>query len=277
MPPFRWDLVTPDQLGSLLDGVDEPDLWFLDELVACAGKVLARGGDARLAFVGRSLDSMFDLLSGAVPDRVVRLPLSFARWERGAGGWHRPPLTPVQVAKARASLAECGLTPASLARRPVTFVDVVSEGTTFGELFTLLDNWIAETREPWAVIRRHLRFVGVTRWQKTSPNTWRWHQHAEWTARLPARSVVNVSLPWVWGWFADQQTKLTRSFRPAEWTTPGDGPGRDEKTRAALAEAVALVRYGRSREGRRAIARAIDGEPGLRESWLRSLVTDLVR
>jgi hypothetical protein len=31
--PFRWDLVTPDRLGSLLDGCAESDLWFLDELV----------------------------------------------------------------------------------------------------------------------------------------------------------------------------------------------------------------------------------------------------
>ena len=39
--PFRWDLVTPDQLGSLLAGTSDPDLWFLDDLVECAGKVLA--------------------------------------------------------------------------------------------------------------------------------------------------------------------------------------------------------------------------------------------
>jgi hypothetical protein len=82
--PFRWDLVTPDQLGSLLVGTATPDLWFLDELVACAGKVLARSGNGDLVFVGRSLDSMFDLLSGALADlagqRLLRrLPLSFQR------------------------------------------------------------------------------------------------------------------------------------------------------------------------------------------------------
>ena len=45
--PFRsgGDLASPDQLGSLLTGAGEPDLWFLDSLVACAGKVVARGGD----------------------------------------------------------------------------------------------------------------------------------------------------------------------------------------------------------------------------------------
>jgi hypothetical protein len=269
VPPFRWDLVTPDQLGSLLDGVNEPNLWFLDELVVCAGKVLARSGNGRLVFVGRSLDSMFDLLSGAVPDRVARLPISFARRE--------PSLTPEQVNRAREMLTELDLAPAALARRPVTFVDVVHRGSTFGELFTLLDDWIGEVREPWPVIRRHLRFVGVTSRQKTSPNTWRWQQHAEWTSRLPASSVVNVSLPYYmeWHYFGDLQTKLTRSFTPADWLADDDGPNRDERTRQALAEAVALVRYGRSREGRQAVARAVQGEPALREPWLRKLVGDL--
>lgn len=50
--PFRWDLVSPDQLGLLLAGAGEPDLWFLDSLVACAGKVVARGSDGDLFFVG---------------------------------------------------------------------------------------------------------------------------------------------------------------------------------------------------------------------------------
>jgi hypothetical protein len=266
VPPFRWDLVTPDQLGSLLDDVEEPRLWFLDELVACAGKVLARGGDARLVFVGRSLDSMFDLLSGAMPDRVTRLPLSLAG------------LTEAHTPKAREVLIEHGLTPSALAREAITFVDVVSQGSTFSRLFSLFDNWIVDTREPWDVIRRHLRFVGITWATKTSPDTWRWQQHAEWTGRLPARAVVNVSMrDVVWSHVADHQAKLTRSFRPSAWFADEDGPDRGERTRQALAEAVALVAYGRSRDGRRAIARATDGEPALRESWLRGVVAGLVR
>jgi hypothetical protein len=152
----------------------------------------------------------------------------------------------------------------------------VARGSTFGDLFDLLDRWIDETREPWTVVRRQLRFVGVTWQKKTSPNTWRWQQHAEWTSRLPARAVVNVSLPYpVWTYFGDHQTKLTRSFRPADWLAEDAGPNRDERTRQALAEAVALVRYGRSKGGRRAIARATEDEPAWRETWLRSLVNEL--
>jgi hypothetical protein len=50
--PFRWDLVRPDQLGSMLDGVEAPALSFLDELVDCAARVLAQCGDGDLYFVG---------------------------------------------------------------------------------------------------------------------------------------------------------------------------------------------------------------------------------
>ena len=66
--PFRWDLVTPDQLGSMLAGTTKPDLWFIDDLVQCTGKALARSANGDLVFVGRSLDSMFDLLQGALAD-----------------------------------------------------------------------------------------------------------------------------------------------------------------------------------------------------------------
>lgn len=284
--PFRWDLVRPDQLGSMLAGAPEPALWFVDDLAECAGKVLARSGNGDLLFVGRSLDSMFDLLSGALAgisteQRLARLPFSFQRRAvmlNGPRKWHVPALSAQQRTAARRVLTDLDLTPRALARRrrPVTFVDVVYEGSTFTELFDLLDDWIVESREPWDVIRRKLRFLGVTRRQKTSPNTWRWQQHAEWTRRLPAGSVVNVSLhPFVWSYFGDHQTKLTRSFRPDQWLSPDHGPDRDDKTRQALAEAVALVRYGLSPVGRRALAAAINQEPALAQPWLRSLVRQL--
>lgn len=252
----------------MLDGALAPEVGYLTELCRCAGKVLARGGNGDLVFVGRSLDSMFDLLGGALEGtghRLARLPLSF---------WRGYDYSRAHVLRAREILADLGITPASLARRarPVTFVDVVSSGSTFRSLFTLLHDWITEERETWPVIRRKLRFVGVTSESKTSPNTFRWQQHADWTLRLPAASVVNVSLDRpTWSYFADRQRKLTKSFGPRRWI---DGPAeidRDDKTRQALAEAVRLVELGRAREVRRMIARAMEGEPALAEAWLRTL------
>ncbi len=263
--PFRWDLVSPDNLGTLLDGAPAPSAWYVFELITCAGKVLARSGDGDLYFVGRSLDSMHDLLSGALPDRVHRLPLSFAGR-----------LTVPHRRRARAFLAAVGLTPHALARRrrPVTFVDVVHSGSTFTALFGVLHEWIRESGEPWPVIRRKLRFVGVTLRTATSPNTFRWQQHAAWTRLLPASAVVNVSLDrWVWYYLGDWQFKLTRSFRPVQWFAEPDGPARDKRLAASLAEAVALVRMGRSPEGRAALVRAMDASHG--DAWLRALAVQL--
>jgi hypothetical protein len=169
--PFRWDLVTPDQLGSLLDGVAPPDLWFLEDLVACAGKVLARSRNGDLFFVGRSLDSMFDLLGGVLAgsigdQRLHRVPVSFQRPAVSSGRrWRRRPLTSAEQAQGRRFLATVRLTPHALARRdrPAVLVDVVDGGATFTELFILLRDWIEQERQPWPVIRRKLRFVGVTR------------------------------------------------------------------------------------------------------------------
>ena len=271
--PYRWDLVTPDQLGTLLDGQPEPSLGFADELTVAAGKVVARSGGGELFFVGRSADSMFDLLSGAFSgtDHEARLHrLAFS----GRFG-----LTGADRANTRGILGDAGLTPQSLARghRPVALVDLVAEGGTFGNLFQVLRDWIADEREAWSVIRRKLRFVGITGRRPTSPNTWRWQQAADWPGQLPARNVTGVTIDErTWQYFAAQQVKLTRSFTPKMWTADEpDGPRHDELTRAALAEAVALVTHGRRRETRSLVARTIAGEPAYAESWSRTLIGQL--
>ncbi|KRB73182.1 hypothetical protein ASE01_20695 [Nocardioides sp. Root190] len=167
----------------------------------------------------------------------------------------------------------------ALVRRssPLTFVDVAHTGGTFGDLYELIRDWVAEDRAPWSVARTKVRFVGVTSRKKTSPNTVRWAQQQLWTSELPARSVLSVSLePQVWSYFGDHQVKLTRSWAPSWWLAEQGGPGRDERTRTALAEAVAIVAYGRGRDGRQRIANAMAGEPALAESWLRRLRSALL-
>ena len=134
--PFRWDLARREQLGRLVEGRDghQSDLTGLEE---CAAKVLARSDDADMWFVGRSADSVFDYLSGALlgtsyADRLHLLPFSL-RWGRGD-------LTAYQVKRFRINLRSLGLDPDRLARRrrPVAFVDLVDRGGTYGNLFALL-------------------------------------------------------------------------------------------------------------------------------------------
>lgn len=276
--PFRWDLIAPDNVGTLLDGTPPPDrLWFGEALATCTGRVLARCGDGDLVFVGRSLDSMFDLLGGALEhtdwsDRLRRLPVSFA------GTW--PRMSAAETRQVRRLLTELGLDPHRLARRgrPVTFVDVVCRGGTFDQLFGVLRPWIEQSREPWSVIRRKLRFIGVTIRQKASPNTFRWQQHTRdrWAASLPARATQSVSLDgWVWSYFGDQQAKTMPSFRSDAWFDGRPGAWRSETAQKALAEAFAVVDFGRSQPTRAMIVRAMSREPALAEPWLRSLVVQL--
>lgn len=273
--PFRWDVVRPDQVGTLLDNTPKPHLWFLDDLTTCTGKVLARSGNGELHFVGRSLDSMHDLLGGALEntswhDRVHQLPLSL----KPRHGFGRR-----DVQLLRENLAATGITPHSLARgtRPTVFVDLVFEGDTFTELYFQLRQWIDEEREAWQVIRRKLRFLGVTQRQPIRPDAWRWQEDVDWPRELPAAAVRNVSLTrTVWSYFGDDQPKLTPSFPRQRWTdetvrTPDHG----KPTRRALAEAFALVAAGRSPEVRERLVRTIASEPAIGGPWLRALVTEL--
>jgi hypothetical protein len=96
--------------------------------------VLAFAGDSDLVFVGRSPESLFDLLSGFLEGtsragRASLLNLSL-KWTR--------PSRELEVAVAP-YLDGLGLSPAALARRPrpVAFVDVVRMGTAFERLVAL--------------------------------------------------------------------------------------------------------------------------------------------
>jgi hypothetical protein len=272
-PPFRWDLVTPDQLGSLAAAREPVRFPYPQDLIVAAGKVVARSGGGDLFFVGRSPDSLFDLLGGALEGtgharRLHRLAFSGRR-----------PMSPAEVRAAREILGAHGVAPQALARshRPVAMIDLVSEGGTFTNLYGVLRDWIEAEREPWNVIRRKLRFVGLTERRASSPNAYRWQQDLEWPATLPARSVGSVSIePELWRYLGDQQIKLTRSFGPERWTAEEpDGPQHDERTRAALGEAIGLVCLGREKSCRSLLVRTMAAEPAYAESWLRTLVREL--
>ncbi|HKN55145.1 MAG TPA: hypothetical protein VJX66_21805 [Amycolatopsis sp.] len=271
--PYRWDLVRPDQLGTLLEGTEVPELWFLDALIECAAKVLARSGGGRLHFVGRSADSMYDFLTGALEHtdwrtRVSRLPMSMT------GVRFDGPT----VALLRANLAAAGLSPEQLARGrgPIAFVDLVYSGNTFTQLYHQLRTWVADERVSWDVVRTKLRFVGITERERTGPNTWRWQQAAGWPAELPANAVRDVSLDREhWSYLGDHQRKLSPSFKRKHWSGEPERLRRDKKTRHALAQALALVAAGRDRRNRELLARHLRNEPMSGERAVRTLLTQL--
>ncbi|HEY1179011.1 MAG TPA: hypothetical protein VGF17_22895 [Phytomonospora sp.] len=270
--PFRWDLTRPDRLGELPAG--EP-VWA-GEITACAAKVLARAGDADLYFVGRSGDSVHDVLAGALratswQGRVRRLPVSL--WDYALyGGPERRRL--------REILAATLPSPADMARgRDLAFADIVSSGATYAALFAAVEHWIADERANWPVIRRKLRFVGLTSEGRTSPKAWRWWQHADWTNRLPAGAVVNVSLDRrVYGYLADRQPKTAPSHSAFRWWDERvTAPARDADSRDGLALAREYTAYGALPSTRAALARGIEAEPAMREAWARRLAGELRR
>lgn len=274
--PFRWSLsryagAAEARLGALTDGTGPAGLWHLPALTECTGKVLARSHAADLCFVGRSLDSMYDLLTGALedaawPGRLIRLPVSL------------PSRGEPQRGRFREHLAAAGLEPYALARRsrPLAVVDVVDSGATFDAVHGEVASWIAESREPWAVVRRKLRYVGVTIRGTTSPNHWRWQQSPEsapWVRTLPAGHVVNVSLPVrEWSWYGNDQPKLQGSFPATRWFDEDAAtPWHHAHLPEALTESLALVAAGRTRAVREGLVRTMAAEPAFADRAVRAL------
>src|SRR4029453_11651030 len=99
-----------------------------DRLLRCAASVMRAGGDSDFVFVGRSLESVYDLLSGALSrtswyDRVQLLQLSLRdHWPEEFHQRH-----PDRATSLLRYFHTCQLTPQQIMERPrpVVFVDVV--------------------------------------------------------------------------------------------------------------------------------------------------------
>ncbi|MEV0645876.1 hypothetical protein AB0I28_11500 [Phytomonospora sp. NPDC050363] len=274
--PFRWDLARPDRLGPLVPpNTGRPLLWAA-ELAACAAKVLARAGDAELYFVGRSADSVHDILRGALRNtswhgRVRRLPVSLDSYDR---------YTDAERRRLREILAATLPSPAGMASgRDLAFVDIVAEGRTYESLFRAVEGWVGAERGNWPVIRRGLRFLGLTEELHTSPKTWRWWQHAEWTRRLAPGAIVNVSIDsHLFHYLGGRQSKTAPSFRVSRWWDESVArPSREGEALLGLTLAAGYTEFGALASTRAALARGIEAEPAVREGWARRLAGELRR
>jgi len=277
--PARWDVPAGEQLGTV-PLPPEPGrhglLAFQSELTACAAKVVARSGGGPIYFPGRSCDSVRDALKVWLADTGLAdaprlLPFSISGLDR---------LTPAEVRQWRINVAAHGLTPAALARarHQIALCDLVWAGRTSAFFFGALRAWADDEREPWSVIRRKLRFVGIVKQAKSSPNTWRWNQAATWTEQLPHSQVSSVVVPIpVWSYLGDQQTKLTRPFTRHRWfdVEGAEQRERTEPTRRALAEAESWVRYLWSLQAKHAFIKELTEQREVREPWLRALMSEL--
>lgn len=280
-PPFRWNLSSQHYLGTLIEGEVAPAYrGFMNQLLPCCSRVTAFAGDADLVFVGRSAESIFDHLSGLLSDtswaeRLTLLQFSMRFTQQSVIRLEHPEALPGM----RSYLETISLDPSQLALRPrpVTFVDLVASGATFGNLVGLLHAWSKEINVEWKQVSRKIRLVGIVRKKKNSPNTWRWQQHADWRPLLSSRAIKNVSIPpEMWYYLGNDQCKVTRTYPPAYWGHEENAqPYYGQEQLMALRLAFKLFQRGQTKERRKQFAALLVQESTFKEVWLRNLVNEL--
>jgi hypothetical protein len=278
--PFRWDITKREQLGRLVDGPRAKTYpGFFEHLQACCSRVIAFCDDSDLVFVGRSPESIFDHLSGLLADtswasRCSLLNISM-RVSPAEIRHHRPRA----IFAVREQFDSLGLSPLQIIARdqPVALVDLVWYGRTLGSITQLLVDWVRELHGDEAALREKLRFVGITPKKKTSPETWRWQQHVEWTQDFRTRRIKNVSIPLtLYVFLLAAQPKVAQTNPPWRWGDEAMAePLRDEENLQALRLALHLYETGCERDTRLEFATRLSAEPAMKHAWFRSLIIEL--
>lgn len=275
--PFRWNLEQRSTLGTLVDGPFQPlDPVFLDEVTRCCARIVAFSHNSDLFFVGRSPENFFDHLSGLLLDstwaprpHLLHFSLREDAQDVGTQAWNA----------LRAYFTAVGLNPEQLAsrERPVTFVDLVASGGTFGNIVQFLHRWSKDVNEDWNAVRRKIRLLGITIQQPTSPKTWRWQQHAEWVTLVEHQSIKNITIPLpLWDRLGNRQEKVTVSYTPTRWGSKEAAfPRTNLGSVEALKRALQLFDLGRSKECRQAFTRHLSQEKAMVHPWLRALIHEL--
>ena len=278
--PFRWDPSRRAQLGTLLRGEPAeryPEL--VDDLRECCARVVARAGDGRLVFVGRSPESIHDYLGGVLADtswrdRRTLLNLSVYAWS--ADEIERSERA--GLAALRALLRRMGLDPAAVAAapRPVVLVDGVVRGHAGRRPGAARPLGRGDGVDP-AAVRGRLRFVGILVKHGHRPRHWLWSRDVAWTADYRPAALGSVAVPWrLWDYLGNRQAKAARWNPPFAWASEEmRKPPREREHVEALRLAVRVHEQGREAAERERFAAALAAQPEMRERWLRRLVAEL--
>jgi hypothetical protein len=276
--PFRWNLTNENSLGSLLKG-EKGFVYptFYDELLNCSVRTLAFAGDSDIYFVGRSPESLFDFLSGILfetdwRERLTLLSFSMRfREEKEIIN-----INPSGFDALKTYFTNVGLHPDEIAtnERPITFIDLVLTGDTFGRLIGVLKSWSEEEKVDWNSVKRRIKLIGITQRTKTSPKTLRWQQHCDWIKLLKNGSVKNVSVSRsLWDYLGNYQDKVSRSYTPENWGNDSFAlPSYQSGQLKGLRLAYEVFNKGKDREMRLLFASQMIKEKEMKESWFRDLI-----
>jgi hypothetical protein len=234
-----------------------------DRLVRCAASLLRAGGGSDFVFIGRSLESVFDLLCGALSrttwyDRVQLLQLSMKNhWPEDFQQRH-----PERAASLWSYFGACQLTPRQIVERPrpIAFVDVVDQGRTFESLSRQLRFWSHESGV-WQEVRERLAWVAVLSRQPPDHGS-HWHpSRSQWTGELKPAQVQRVFLSTgLWCYLADRQEKTTESYTPERWGGPLAGRAPEGSWLLDAARGAREL-YRQGEKSRRQIAALLDEAP----------------
>jgi hypothetical protein len=234
-----------------------------DRLLRGAANVLSAGGVSDFVFVGRSLESVYDLLCGALSrttwyDRVQLLQLSLQNHSPEEFHQRRPD----RAASLWSYFCASQLTPRQIVERPcpVAFVDVVDRGSTFDSLSRLLRFW-SDRSGVWEKVRERLAWVAVL--SETPPdNDSHWHpSRSQGTAEFDPARVRRVFLNTrLWCYLANQQEKTTESYTPQRWGDPVVGRAPDKSWLLDAARGAREL-YRQGEKSRHRLASLLDEPP----------------
>lgn len=275
--PFRWNMSNPKLIGRLKSGesipIPEHDQ---DRLLRCGADAL-RLVDGDLVFVGRSLESLFDMLSGALAkttwyDRLQILQVSLknhesvetirAEIERRNAKWkfYKPKTPEKRLDSFQSYLQTLRLLPSQILNRPrpIVFVDVVAKGTTYGTLIELL-KFYCDDETNWSDVLSRLRWVAVQPDQKGVVDPIWKPSDSPWTNDIEPSHIKQIVINHnLWFYLTDTQFKTTYAYQPRSW---GSDMKSHEWESDLIAARSAREIYRKGERSRRRLAALLNESP----------------
>lgn len=266
--PFRWNFDRHNEVGRRLLSVELPlySERFVNDLLELGARVLFHARRDRLAFVGRSPESVYDLLCGLFADSAIRKRLwllPFSMRASSLASVRRD--DPGAIEALRNHLSSLQLDPPSIVARDgsISFIDLVESGETYLNLLDFYSAWATDAGIGWRAIRGKLHAIALVRadYASNRPSCWIRRDPMSRFAGVIRTTTLGISRS-LWWYLAVDQPKVTKSHVPARWRTPVTADElRSARFWTGARAALFLRDLGRSPEVRRRFQRLLRARP----------------